>query len=135
VADIKDDAALFGGQRRRQQPPILDDVGEIARQVRRTRIGVGQDVAGPQQIEDLGHQGAGLDPADMHHHAAPGSGLLAGGDRPLQRLDAVFGDDVFRHSASITIQITAGRFSPSRGRHHDYRRTQQTSGLLGAVPL
>ena len=77
VADIKDDAALFGGQRRRQQPAVLDDVGEIARQVRRTRIGVGQDVARPQQIEDLGHQRAGLDAADVHHNAAPGSGLLA----------------------------------------------------------
>ena len=83
MADIKDDAALFGGQRRRQHPTVLDDVCEIARQVRRTRIGVGQDVARPQQIEDLGHQRAGLDATDVHHDAAPGSGLLAGGDRPL----------------------------------------------------
>ena len=81
MADIKDDAALFGGQRRRQHPTVLDDVCEIA--VRRTRIGVGQDVARPQQIEDLGHQRAGLDATDVHHDAAPGSGLLAGDDRPL----------------------------------------------------
>jgi hypothetical protein len=55
MADIEDDATLFGRQRRRQQAAVLDEVGEIAGQVRRTRIGVGQDIAGPQQIEDPGH--------------------------------------------------------------------------------
>ena len=98
VADIEDDAALLGRQRRRQQPAVLDDIGEIAGQVRRARIGMGQDIAGPQQIENLGHQGAGLDAADMNHDAATRSGLLAGRDRPLQRLDAVLGDHVLRHA-------------------------------------
>jgi hypothetical protein len=65
VPDIEDDAALFGRQRRRQQATVLDDVGEIARQVWRTRLGVGQDIARAQQIEDLGHQGPGLHTANV----------------------------------------------------------------------
>jgi hypothetical protein len=98
MADIEDDASLFGRQRRRQQAPVLDDIGEIAGYVRRARIGVRQDVAGPHQIEDLGHQGTGLDATDVHHHTASGSGLFASSDRPLQRLDAVLGDHVLRHA-------------------------------------
>ncbi|MGY4215120.1 hypothetical protein ACVMFB_001619 [Bradyrhizobium sp. USDA 4522] len=60
-------------------------------------IGVGQDIARPQQIEDVGHQLPGLDAADMYHHPRRPAAHLAGLDAALQRLEAVLEDDVFRH--------------------------------------
>src|SRR5215471_3603946 len=63
-----------------------------------TRIGVSQDIAGPHQIEDLRHQGSGFDTSDVHHDAAPRSGLLAGRDRPFQWLDAVLRDHILGHA-------------------------------------
>ena len=53
---------------------------------------------GAQQIEDLRHQLARLDPADVAHHLGAGARLLAGQDRALERLEAVLGDHVLRHA-------------------------------------
>ncbi len=53
MADIEQHAALLGRERRRQQLAVLHDVGEGAGHVRRAGIGVGQDIARPQQIEDV----------------------------------------------------------------------------------
>ncbi len=94
VADVEHDAALLGGQRRRQQLAVLHDVGELAGDVGRARIAVGEDVAGAQQVEDLAHQLRRLDAADVAHDLGAGAGHLAGLDRALQRLEAVLGDHV-----------------------------------------
>src|SRR3954452_20400097 len=32
------------------------------------QLGVGQDVAGAEEVEDGAHQGRGFHPADVHHH-------------------------------------------------------------------
>jgi hypothetical protein len=40
-------------------------------------------------------------------HAAPGSRLLAGRDRPLQQLDAVLGDHVLEHPTFTPIAMSA----------------------------
>ena len=52
----KIDAALLGGKRRRQQLAVLHDVGELAGDVGRAGIAVGEHVAGAQDVEDLAHQ-------------------------------------------------------------------------------
>ena len=44
----------------------------------RAGISVGEDVARPQQVEDLRHQRGRLDAADVAHDLAAGAGLLAG---------------------------------------------------------
>ena len=98
MTDIEDDTALLGRQSRRQQAAVLNDIGKIAGQVRRARIGMGQNISGPHQIENLRHQGTGLDAADVNHNSTARSRLFAGRDCPLQRLDAVLGDHVLRHA-------------------------------------
>ena len=97
MADVEDYAALLGGERRRQQLAVLHDVGEGTGDVRRAGIGMGQDVARPQQIENLGHQLWRLDAADMHHHLGRPAAHFAGLDAALERLDAVLEDHVLRH--------------------------------------
>jgi hypothetical protein len=42
VADVEEHAALLRFERRRQQLAVLDDVGELARDVRRARVAVGR---------------------------------------------------------------------------------------------
>ena len=97
MADIEHHAALLGGQRRRQQFSILHDVGESSGNVRRAGIGMGEDIARPQQVENLRHQFPGLDAADMHHHLGRPAAHFAGLDGALQRLRTMLGDDVLRH--------------------------------------
>ncbi len=97
MPDVEHHAALLGGKRCRQQLAILHDVGEDAADVRRAGIGMGQYVAGPQQIENLRHQLPGLDAADMHHHLGRPAAHLAGFYRSLQRFEAMLGNDVLRH--------------------------------------
>jgi len=98
MTDVKDDAALLCRQRRRQQFAVLHDIGEGTGDVWRARIGMGEDVAGPQQVEDLRHQRARLDSADVAHHLRSGAGPLARQDGALERLGAVLGDDVLGHA-------------------------------------
>ena len=97
MADVEDHAALLGGQRGRQQLAVLHDIGEDAGHVRRTGISVGQHVARPQQVQNVGHQRAGLDAADMHHHYGRPAAHLAGLNSALERFEAVFEDHVLRH--------------------------------------
>src|SRR3979490_914116 len=52
----------------RQQLAVLHDVGEGPGDVRYAGIGVGEHIAGTQQIENLRHQFLVLDTADMDHH-------------------------------------------------------------------
>ena len=61
------------------------------------RVGMGENIAGPQQVEDLRHQLARLHAADMTHHLGAAPGLFAGGDCALERLEPVLGDHVLRH--------------------------------------
>src|SRR5262245_25159048 len=49
VADVEDHAALLRGQRRRQQPAILHDIGKVAGEIGKTRIAMGENVTRPQQ--------------------------------------------------------------------------------------
>jgi hypothetical protein len=98
VAHVEDDPALLGGARRRQQPAVLDDVGEGAGVIGQTGIRMRQDISGAQHVENVRHQLGRLDPADMAHHPSAATGLGCSLDRPPQRLDAVLGDDVFRHA-------------------------------------
>jgi len=98
VADVEDYATLLGGKRRRQQAPLLHDVGEGTAEIGRSRIGVGEDIARPQRVEDLRHQFACLYAADMAHDLATGAGTLARRDRTLQRFKAVLGDHVLGHA-------------------------------------
>jgi hypothetical protein len=73
MSDIEDNAALFRRERGRQQFSLLHDIGEGTGDVRRTRIGVGQDIAGPQQVENLRHELRSLDAADMARHPPYGT--------------------------------------------------------------
>ena len=98
VADIEDHAALLGRERRGQQPPVLHDVGEGAGDIGRAGIGMGEDIARPQRVEDLRHQFARLHAADMAHDLAAGASPLARRDRPLQRFKTVLGDHVLGHA-------------------------------------
>ena len=94
MAHVEHDAALLGGQRRRQELAVLYDVRELARDVGSARIAVREHVAGPQRVEDLAHQLGRLDAADVAHHLGSGARHLAGLDGALQRLRPVLGDDV-----------------------------------------
>ena len=67
VADVEDDAALLRGERRRQQLAVLHDVGEVAGDVRRAGVAVGEDVAGAQQVEDLATSARGVSTPPMWH--------------------------------------------------------------------
>jgi hypothetical protein len=70
-------------------------------------------VAGPQQIEDLRHQRARLDAANVAHDLRTGAGFLACQDGALERLGAVLGDDVLGHAhfgAQRDIGVFANRF-------------------------
>ena len=58
---------------------------------------MGQDVARPQQVENIGHQLRGLDAADMHHHLGRPSAHFTSLDTAFERFDAVLEDDVLRH--------------------------------------
>ena len=59
---------------------------------------MGQHVAGAEQVQDLGHQLARLDPADMAHHLRAGAGALASCDGALERLEPVLRDHVLGHA-------------------------------------
>jgi hypothetical protein len=59
---------------------------------------MGEDIAWAQQVEDVGHQLARLDAADMHHELAVRAGLLASHDGAPERLSAMLGDHVLRHA-------------------------------------
>ena len=67
VADVEVHAALLGFERRRQQLAVLHDVGELAGDVGRAGVAMRQDVARPQQVEDLRHELRRLDAADVAH--------------------------------------------------------------------
>ena len=58
---------------------------------------MGQYVAGPHQIENLRHQFAGLNTADMNHHPGGPAAHLASLDPTLQRLQAMLKDHILRH--------------------------------------
>jgi hypothetical protein len=121
VPDIENDTALLGGERGRQQAPILDDVGEGAADIGGAGIGVGEDVAGPQGVEDLRHQLARLDAADMAHDLGAGASFFACGYRPLEWLEAVLGDDVFGH-AHLDAQHHVGVLGNRLGGRVDLRK-------------
>ncbi len=97
VADVEDHAALLRRQRGRQQLAVLHDVRALAGVVRRARVAVRQHVAGAQQVEQLRHQRAIGDAADVAHHLGRHARQLAGADRALQRLGAVARDHVLAH--------------------------------------
>src|SRR5690242_21248520 len=98
MANVEDNATLLGSERRWQKLAILNDIGEHTRIVRRTRITVGQDVARPQEVENVAHQLLGFHPADMHHHPRRPAAHFTGLDTALQRLKPVLEDEVFGHS-------------------------------------
>src|ERR1700716_1338100 len=58
----------------------------VPRIVRGAGIRIGEDIAWAQQVEDVGHQLARLDAADMHHELAVRAGLLASHDGAPERL-------------------------------------------------
>ena len=98
VAHIEQHAALLGIECGRQQPAVLDDVGEFAVVIRRARIAVREDVAGAQRLQDQRHQFHRLHTTDVAHDAAIGACNFAGPDRALERLDAMACDHVLRHA-------------------------------------
>ncbi len=98
MADVEQNAALFGLEGGRKQLAVLDDVGELAVVVRRARVAVRENVAGPQRLQDQRHQIHRLHAADVAHHAAIGAREFAGADRALERLDAVTRNHVLRHA-------------------------------------
>ncbi len=59
---------------------------------------MGQHVARAQQVEDLRHELARLDAADVAHHLGRRARELAGADGAAQRLQAVARDHVIRHA-------------------------------------
>lgn len=89
MPNVEDHAAPFRGQRRRQQFPVLHYIGEGTGYVRGARISMCEDVARPQQVEDLRHKLAGLDVANVAHDFRRRSGSLARQDRALERLGPV----------------------------------------------
>src|SRR5262245_18888305 len=71
-----------------------------------------EDVARPQQVEDLRHQLTGLDTANVAYDLRWRSGLLAREDRALERLGPVFCNDILRHAnfgAECNIRILTDR--------------------------
>ena len=73
---------------------------------------MGQDIAGPQQVDDLRHQFGRLHAADMAHDLRAGRGPFARCDCALERLGAVFGNDVLGHAdfgAKHDIRVLADR--------------------------
>ncbi len=65
--------------------------------IRRSRIGMREDVAGAQQIEDVRHQLGRFDTANVAHDLRTAR-LLAGKDGAPQRLRAVLGNHVLGHA-------------------------------------
>src|SRR5262249_4519250 len=88
VAEIEHDAAPLGFERRRSEPAILHDVGRSAGDISRSGVAVGQNIAWAQHFEDLCHQLARFNAADMAHDLAAGFRLLAGRNRSFQRFEA-----------------------------------------------
>ena len=86
MADVDDDPALLGGQRRRQELAVLHRV------VAGAAVGVREDVAGPQQVEQVGEIARRR--ADVAHHACVATGQLGSPDRTTQRLQPVLADHV-----------------------------------------
>ena len=73
---------------------------------------MGEDVTRPQQVEDLRHQLADFDAANVTHDLRWRSGLLAREDRALGRFGPVFGNDILRHTnfdAECNIRVLTDR--------------------------
>src|SRR5262249_20870372 len=86
VPDVDDHTALLGRQRGRQEPPVLDRV------VPGPAVRVGQDVAGAEQVEQVGQVARGR--PDVAHDAGAPAGHLRGPDRAAKGLEAVLSHDV-----------------------------------------
>jgi hypothetical protein len=70
VADVEHHAALLGRQRRGQQLAVLDDVGELAADVGRAGVGMGQHVAGTQ-VSRIWLISSGVSTPPMWHITLP----------------------------------------------------------------
>src|SRR5207245_11404832 len=67
VANVENYATLLGRERRRQELPVLHDIGERAADIGRAGVGVGADIARPKRVEDLRHQFGRFHAADVTH--------------------------------------------------------------------
>src|SRR4029453_12555947 len=90
VADVEDHAALLGRLGRRKQLSILYNV--VAGPAERG----GQDIARPEEIEEIGDRARRI--ADMAHHPELRAGHGGGPDSAPQRLQPLFGPPLPRPS-------------------------------------
>src|SRR5206468_11605389 len=68
MTNVENNTTLLCSECGGKQLAVLDDIGEVAREIWETRIAVRENVARSQQVENLRHQLARLDATDVAHH-------------------------------------------------------------------